>query len=200
MRRLLCAASMLALVAVAGPTALRGDVIISEIMYNPQGTDLDTTVTPNISREWVELYNTGSTAADIGGWQFGDQASNSWASAFPAGTSLASHQALVVTGDSTSFDKEWGTGINRIQVSNFPVLGNSPTATSDTPSIRNGAGAVQDNVSYDDANGWPLLNGSDGHSIAVVPQGLSATANNIATNWKPSMRGVYGATFKSRGW
>ncbi|HEX4415571.1 MAG TPA: lamin tail domain-containing protein [Lacipirellulaceae bacterium] len=183
--------------AISGISYARADVIISEIMYNPQGTDLDTTVTPNISREWVELYNTGATSTDLSGWQFGDQASNSWASAFPAGTSLASHQALVVTGDTTSFDKEWGAGINRIQVTGFPVLGNNPTATSDRPAIRNGSGAVQDNVSYDDENGWPRVNGSDGQSIALVPQGLSATANNIPTNWKPSMRGVYGAVYKS---
>src|SRR4051794_15387928 len=84
---------------VGGFANVRADVIISEIMYNPQGIDLDTTVTPNISREWVELYNSAATSADIGGWQFGDQASNSWASAFPTGTSIASHQALVVTGD-----------------------------------------------------------------------------------------------------
>ena len=27
----------------------RAEVIISEIMYNPQGTDLDTSVTPNVA-------------------------------------------------------------------------------------------------------------------------------------------------------
>ncbi len=101
---------------------MRGDVIISELMYNPQGTDLDTTVTPNISREWAEIYNTSNSAVDISGWQFGDAQDNDWASAFPAGTSIGAHQALVVTGDAVSFDKEWGTGINRIQVSNFRFL------------------------------------------------------------------------------
>src|SRR6476659_3669752 len=82
---------------------VRAEVMISELMYNPQGTDLDTSVTPNISREWAEIYNTGSSAVNIGGWQFGDAADNQWASAFPVGTMLQAHQALVVTGDATSF-------------------------------------------------------------------------------------------------
>src|SRR5436190_11035219 len=94
-------------VALLASEPVYAEVIISEIMYNPQGTDLDTTVTPNISREWAELYNTGSTTVDIGGWQFGDSQDNQWASAFPTGTMIQPQQALVVTGDATSFDKEW---------------------------------------------------------------------------------------------
>src|SRR3954470_19113242 len=114
MSRLSYVALMLVLVGAA-TTELRGEVIISEIMYNPQGTDLDTTVTPNISREWAELYNTGSAAVDLTGWQFGDAHDNQWGSPFAAGTVLQPHQTLVVTGDATSFDREWGTGINRVQ-------------------------------------------------------------------------------------
>jgi hypothetical protein len=173
------------------------EVIISEIMYNPQGTDLDTTVTPNISREWGEIYNTGATPVDISGWQYGDSQDNEWASAFPAGTILNAHQALVVTGDSVSFDKEWGVGINRIQVSSFPIQANTPSPTNETAAIRNASQVMVDQVNYDAANGWPRANGDDGQSIFVVPQGLSTTGNDIGTNWKPSMRGVYGATFKS---
>jgi hypothetical protein len=186
-----------AFVLAISSARLPAEVIISELMYNPQGTDLDTTVTPNISREWAEIYNTGASAVDISGWQFGDSQDNDWASPFPTGTSIASHQALVITGDSASFTKEWGASIKRLAVTGFPILANDPSPTNETAAIRNGAGLIQDSVNFDDANGWPKLNGSDGHSIMLVPQGLSAAANNIGTNWKPSMRGVYGATFKS---
>src|SRR4051812_1360838 len=195
--RSICVVLLVVAVSSAASSRLRSEVIISEIMYNPQGTDLDTTVTPNISREWAEVYNTGSSAVDISGWQFGDSQDNNWASPFPAGTSIASHQALVVTGDSASFTKEWGASINRLAVTGFPTLANDPSPTNETAAIRNGTGIIQDSVNFDDANGWPKLNGSDGHSIMVVPQGLTATANKVGTNWKPSMRGVYGATFKS---
>src|SRR5436189_5815336 len=107
--------SLLLAVAAMRPAA-RAEVIISEIMYNPQGTDLDTTVTPNIMREWAELYNTGDTAVNMGGWQFGDSADNQWATAFAANTMIQPHQALFVSGDTTHFDLGWGSGINRVQV------------------------------------------------------------------------------------
>ncbi len=179
-----------------------GEIIITELMYNPQGTDLDTTVTPNIYREWAEIYNTGTAAVNIGGWQFGDAADNQWASAFPAGTILQPQQALVITGNAAAFDLEWGTGINRIQVSSFPSLANSPSTNVERPTIRNNFGQIVDAVQYNEnfnaaVNPWPKINGSDGHSIMLVPQGLTAAANDLGANWKPSVRGVYGAVFKS---
>ncbi len=180
-----------------GVSFAHAQVIISEIMYNPQGTDLDTTVTPNISREWVELYNTGTSAVDLTGWQFGDSHDNDWATPFGAGLTIGANQALVVTGDAASFDLEWGAGIQRVQVGSFPILANSPAAIDETPAIRDNTGTIRDLVSYDDANGWPRVTGSDGQSIFLLPQALSSTANNIGTNWKPSVNGVYGATFHS---
>ncbi|HEX5472073.1 MAG TPA: lamin tail domain-containing protein [Lacipirellulaceae bacterium] len=189
------------IVVAASCVTGRADVIVSEIMYNPQGTDLDTTVTPHISREWVELYNTGSTAMNIGGWQFGDAQDNDWATAFPAGTMIGANQTLVVTGDATSFDKEWGSGINRIQVGNFPILANTPSPTNETAAIRNAAGVIEDAVNFDQnfnqPSGWPKINGDDGQSIFLLPQGLSSTGNDIGSNWKPSMLSVYGAKFKN---
>lgn len=171
-------------------------------MYNPSGLDLDTSVTPNISREWVELYNTGASAVDVSGWQFGDSQDGDWASPFPAGTTIGPNQTLVVTGDTTYFDAEWGTGFTRVQVSGFPVLANSPSPTNETAAIRNAAGVVQDAVNFDQnfkaANGWPKTDGySDGHSIFLLPRGLNATANNNGANWKPSVWGAYGARFRS---
>src|SRR5215217_7920614 len=145
---LICAASYFT--AVLGG----GGIIINKIMYNPQGTDLDMSVTPNIMREWAELYNTGSTPVSLAGWQFGDSQDGQWATAFPAGTTIGANQALVVTGDAASFDLEWGTGINRIQVSSFPTLANDPSPTNETAAIRNASSVIQDAVNFDDSNGW----------------------------------------------
>jgi hypothetical protein len=167
----------------------RAEVIISEIMYNPAGTET--------GREWVELYNTGTASVDLSGWQFGDSQDNDWASAFPAGTSIGAKQALVVTGSASLFDLEWGTGINRVQVSSFPNLANSPGAVDEAPAIRNAAGVLQDAVAYDDANGWPRINGSNGQSIVLSPASLTVSANNTGANWKPGLRGVWGGVFKN---
>src|SRR4051812_46586033 len=167
LRRILIRSAAILLLLVT--MRARGEVIISEIMYNPQGTDLDTSVTPNILREWAELYNTGDTAVNIGGWQFGDSQDNQRATAFAANTMIQPHQALVVTGDTTHFDLEWGTGINRIQVSSFPTLANDPSPTNETAAIRNAAGTILDAVNFDDSNGWSPVTGSDGQSIFLLP-------------------------------
>ena len=112
------------------------------------------------------------------------------------------NQALVITGDAASFDLEWGAGINRIQVANFPTLANSPSSNNERPTIRNSSLQVIDAVTYNEnfnagVDPWPKINGDDGHSIMLVPQGLSAAANDHGVYWKPSVRGVYGATFRS---
>lgn len=182
---------------IAGGSAI-GDILITEIMYNPGGSDSSTTA-PTFNKEWVELYNATSQAIDISGWSFGDSQDNQWASAFPANTILGAHQALVVTGDAATFDAEWGAGINRIQVSTFPNLANSPSFPDETPTIRNTSGVYVDSVAYDDVNGWPRINGTNGASIYVVPEGLSAAGNNTGTNWKPSAWGKDGAVFASYG-
>src|SRR4029079_10239673 len=73
----------------SGISALRSEVLISEIMYDPQNADTN--------REWVELFNTGASAANIGGWQFCLTSLNDWGNAFPANTMLNAGQALVLT-------------------------------------------------------------------------------------------------------
>jgi len=42
-------------------SAFAGDVIVNEIMYHPAST--------NVLEEWFELYNAGSTAVNLSGWQ-----------------------------------------------------------------------------------------------------------------------------------
>ncbi len=56
-------------VRAAEPTVVTGDrrphVIINEVLANPLG--------PEPQQEWVELYNDGSSAVDLGGWRLGDE-------------------------------------------------------------------------------------------------------------------------------
>ena len=44
-------------IAVCSSNA-RGAVIISEIMYNPQGTDSDAAAVPPYNREWIDTHPT----------------------------------------------------------------------------------------------------------------------------------------------
>src|SRR3954468_15167746 len=184
------------LLAVLLPLACietRAEVILSEIMYDPQNTDTN--------REWVELFNTGASAVSLSGWQFGLPSNNLWTTALPASASIGAGQALVLTPSTATLDSDWGSGLNRIQVSNFPSLTNDPNnnVADATLAIRNASSVIQDQVTYSDGSGWPTTNGNDGNSIYVLPQSLTSAANNSGANWKPSSQGVYGAVWKSAG-
>ena len=60
-----CAAAV-AMIGIAGVAS--GDVIISEIMYNPDSSE----ALPN-DVEWIEIYNTGGTSVDLTGWAIQDE-------------------------------------------------------------------------------------------------------------------------------
>src|SRR3954454_6458359 len=101
---------------------IRAEVIISEVMYDPQNSDTN--------REWVELFNTGASAVNLSGWQFGLPSNNLWTTALPASASIGAGQALVLTPSTATLDSDWGSGINRIQVSSFPSLTNDPNSSA----------------------------------------------------------------------
>src|SRR3954469_12452764 len=77
---------------------IRAEVLLSEIMYDPQNTDTN--------REWVELFNNGSSAVSLSGWQFGIPSSNSWTAALPASASIGAGQALVLTPSTATLDSD----------------------------------------------------------------------------------------------
>ena len=70
--------------------ARAGGVYISEIMALPGGE----------TQDWVELYNDGDAAVDLGGWGFSDSLKKARKWQFPAGTRIAAHgfMAVAMTG------------------------------------------------------------------------------------------------------
>lgn len=181
--------------SVAAPLA-RCEVIISEIMYNPQGTDVSAGF---FNKEWVEIFNTGSSAVDLSGWTLADIEDGGGSTAIPGGVTLGPASALVLTPDAATFDAQWGAGIDRLELGDFPTLANSPSAANEILALRDAGGILRDVVNYDDEGAWPADNGSDGASIFAAPQGLSTAANDFGENWLPSMVGVYGGRFSEAG-
>lgn len=178
----------IACIAAGCQSVSLAQVIVSEVMYNPDGSDT--------SREWVELFNTGFTAVDLAGWRVEDVQDGQVSSALPS-MLLGPRASLVVTGDAGLFDAQWnptGTAVPRIEVADFPTFANSPSPVNETVGIRNSAGVLVDLVNLDDEGDWPR-DSPDGSSISVLPGSLSPTGNDAGSAWKPSMAGVYGATF-----
>ena len=185
------------LLAFLSVHAAHGEILVSEIMYNPQGTDLQTG-SEAFNREWVEIYNAGGSAVDLTGWRLEDSQDGDATSAFPANTVLQPGNALVITGDATTFDSQYGNGLPRLEVSNFPTLANTPSPTNETVSLRDNTGTLRDSVNYDDELGWFGVAGSQGSSLFLRPEGLSAAGNDVGSHWAPSSGGVYGGTYNNR--
>lgn len=132
---LIFATSVFALV----PVIVSAQVVISEFMYDAQGSDSD--------QEYVELFNAGSTAVDLTKWKFND-GSNHVLNVPPknGGTGSITIQsgsyALLVDNATNFINTHSG-----ISVSVIDAVMSLPNA-SGTISLINESGATEDSVSY----------------------------------------------------
>lgn len=189
-RRMVWGAAALVAVVV-WPVA--AEVIISEIMYNPDSSES----LPN-DVEWVEVYNTGNTPVDISGWFLQDE---DGATGGIVGTAILDPQeaAVIIPDDQTilDFQEAWGTGFDIFPVSNWGSggllgLSNSPSSTNEVLTLRDSDGNLVDEVNYDDEGDWPT-DSPDGPSIYLLPGALDSVSNDSGLNWARSEVGVDGA-------
>ena len=172
------------------------EVLISEIMYNPDGYDVGT----GFNKEWVEIFNTGTGTVDLSGWYLEDIQDSDASLPLPNGTLLDPGEALVLTPHAATFDLRWGTRarrIKRIELSTFPSLANDPSAATEILALKDDVGIIRDIVNYDDEGSWPM-DVEDGPSIYVLPDSLSTSGNNDGANWFSSTPGVDGAFYNEQ--
>lgn len=141
-------------------------LLISEILYNPNGPD---------DAEFVEIYNPGTAAVDLSGYSLSDAvdvADFEDLREFPDGTVLAAGEVLVVATTATGFEAEFG------RMPDFEILGSTAAVADliDNPHwgdpgaylqlandgdeiiLRDGAGAAVDVVTYGKGS-WPAVVG-----------------------------------------
>ena len=149
------------LVAVGVP--LRS-IVINEIMYAPPG-DMP---------EWIELYNAGPTAVDIGGWKISDSNVNSKSIFCQSTITVASGEYFLVAVDSTL--RNYFSLTSRLFVAPISSLNNT---TPDAVVLFDGRGATMDSVWYK-----PQWGGTNGRSLERIDCfGISADSSN----WKNSL-------------
>lgn len=172
-------ATTVSITVAAGST----DIVINEILFRP-----GTTFPENPLREYVELYNRGTTSVNIGGWQFTSGISYT----IPAGRVLAPNSYLVVASNVAAFQ------------ANFPAVTNVIGGWTGTLSnsaekieLSNALGVVQDEVTYASEGDWAqriretTFNGWD-WSPATKGNGMSLelrnpnVSNDNGQNWQPS--------------
>ncbi|MBT7214155.1 MAG: lamin tail domain-containing protein, partial [Verrucomicrobia bacterium] len=90
------------IVATAGSLVSEGSIIINEFMAGNDTTAAPNSV-PGRFDDWIELYNTGVIAQDMGGWRLTNNPNGSNAWIFPAETIVPANGYLIVfaSGDDT---------------------------------------------------------------------------------------------------
>ena len=145
---------------------LDSTVVLSEIMYNPAGTDE--------SLEWLELHNQMAVNVDISGWRLDDAVEYT----FPEGTVIEGGDYLVVAADPDSLAAESGLteGI-------LGPYGGSLSNGGERIRLLNHADRRMNEVEYDDQGDWSVLADGSGASLAKV---TAQSASHLAANWTAS--------------
>lgn len=162
----------LVLASIGSATEIRAAVVINEIHYDP---DVKTELV-----EFIELFNTGTSAVDVAGWSLSEGVSFT----FPAGTTIASGGYLVVAENPAALQRKFG-----VQALG-PWLGRL-SSEGETIVLRNGAGEVVDEVDYQLGFPWPTVGDPPGNSIELVNPALE---NDVGGSWRASGGGSAGAS------
>jgi hypothetical protein len=154
---------------------LVGPIVISEIQYHPSGS----------ASEFIELHNGGQAPVDLGGWQF----TNGVTFTFAAGTVVQpGGWVLVVPSDPVQFRQSYGIPSSVVVVgpyegtldNNGEVVELSRPAVLDAGQTGTAPLLVVDRVSYGTAAPWPTAPGGTGPSLARRGQALYG---DDAANW-----------------
>ena len=168
------------------PGPMHGTVMISEIMYNPPNGNNDL--------EFIELYNSGATAASLTGWKLGKGIEFD----FSPGTSIAPGQSLVVVGFElnatdklNNFRNTYGIGPDVVLVGGWKGNLNNggetisllrpdqppPDDPTYTPMI------IEESVTYSDSSPWPT--GADGNGSSLIRKAKDSWSNH-PDSWEVS--------------
>ncbi len=142
----------------AGPEA----VLFSEIFYDTPGTDAD--------EEWIELYNSSSSAADLGNWTIVDNNGTGFTYTFPAGTTIQPGTYLTVAMTQGGFTALYGYEADLYGA--LPYLNNG----GDTLILKDGDGTEVDAVAW------------EGGASAGTPDGWGSTSDPWASTGNTIVR------------
>jgi len=147
-------------VLIADNDADIADIVITEIMYSPPGTDSD--------NEYLELYNNDTEAVNLEGYYFGAGIDDTLHN-----VTLMPGDYLVLAVDSVIFEGLYG-------VAAFQWTSGGLSNGGETIELRDPLGNVVDEVPYDDTGDWPEE--ADGSGAALVLCDPSAD-NSMASSW-----------------
>ncbi len=154
-----------------------GDIVISEIMYNPDGPTLG----PDDQFEWIEVCNIGADPLQLEGMMISDGGNQLFLREFLLEASVRA----VIAADGTAFSDAYGAGIPLISWDGiWTKLSNS----TDALLLYSSTGEVLDEVEYHES--WGLAEGdttrSDADGRGSSLEKINLYGVNTEDNWAPS--------------
>jgi len=136
-------------------------VVINEIHYNP---DLNT-----VREEFIELYNPGNTATNLGSWRLRGGVDF----VFPSGATVPAGGYLLVASDPATVQSRYGVAALG------PWSGNL-SSDGERITLRNPADEVVDEVDYRSEFPWPIAANGNGSSMELLHHALD---NDLGSSW-----------------
>ncbi len=162
---------LLSLLSSAAALADTDEIVITEIMYNSSGVDV----------EWIELYNRSGTNLDLAGWYVLDE-DDGHEKIFLDGVMLAQGDVLIVIEYESAFVAQYGNLITNYHPNTFGGrwgLNND----GDACRIFKPGGVLVDEVWFADVSPWPIAADGQGPSLQLISMGLD---NNDPGSWRAS--------------
>lgn len=138
------------------------DIQITEIMYNNPGND---------DYEFIEIYNRGTTNADVSGYTF------------TSGINFTFPNATLPPGAFMYLSVNPSIADNFYGFSSFPYTGDLSNS-GEKLQIENAVGDIIDSLTYSNQGPWPGDPDGDGSSLTLCN---AATDNSVATNWSAAL-------------
>jgi len=136
-------------------------IVFSEVLY-------DSWVYYDTEGEWLELYNSTSTAVDIGGWTISD---NSKTYTIPSGTTIGSHSYIVIADGQSEFSQRYGCDPH---LSNLTLRLNND---GDFLTLKNSSGSVVDQVAWESYGSY--ISGWGSTSQPYADEGKSIVRSDV---------------------
>ncbi|MBC8002226.1 MAG: lamin tail domain-containing protein, partial [Opitutaceae bacterium] len=147
------------------------DLLITEVMYNPQGTVLF----GGDALEFIELKNASSLTRELSGIHF----TNGIQFTFPIGTFLGPGQFAVLVSNPQGFASRYpGVPV-------AGVFGGKLSNSGEQLTLAHATGTNIVSFSYSDSAPWPAAADGSGFSLVPVNPNLNA-APGLAANWRAS--------------
>ena len=157
---------------IVGIPAATGNLVISEIMYNPQGPDEDL--------EFIELFNISEQALDLTNVSFADGIGYD----FPTGFVMPAGGRVVIVKDQIAFAANYPT--NGIVIAPGTFSSSLSNRGEDLTLNANDASPIQSFKYFADGTaGWPTMSDGFGPSMVLVNP-LSNPDPLLGSNWKAS--------------